>query len=114
MGRKRKSWLVPAECLLPGGAPMSAAGAQQTCIDSLKAEGNDAVMKRMKRLELVVDDTVNAAYLYLKQHPERGPDSDGCVADTVILEDLLPNYRGPDISLDFDREGVLIGLEIIG
>jgi uncharacterized protein YuzE len=71
-------------------------------------------MDRMKRLELVVDPTVNAAYLYLKQHPNRGPDSAGCVANTVVLEDLIPGYQGPDINLDFDKNGVLIGLEIIG
>ncbi len=71
-------------------------------------------MDRINRLELIVDPTVNAAYLYLKEHPLRGPESAGCVANTVALEDLLPGYRGPDINLDFNKDGVLIGLEIIG
>jgi uncharacterized protein YuzE len=72
------------------------------------------LMVRMKRLELVGDGTAGVAYLYLKQHPKRGPGSAGCVANTVVLEDLIPSYQGPDIHLDFDKNGVLIGLEIVG
>jgi uncharacterized protein YuzE len=71
-------------------------------------------MDRMKHLKLVTDLSADAAYLYLKQHPDLGRDRAGCVANTVVLEDLIPGYQGPDINLDFDRNGVLIGLEIIG
>ena len=71
-------------------------------------------MKRANRLELAVDNTAGAAYLYLPDHPARGADSAGCVANTVCLEDLVPGYQGPDIYLDFDKNGVLIGMEILG
>lgn len=63
-------------------------------------------------LQLVVDE--GASYLYLKDHPRSGPESVGCVANTIVLEDMVPGYRGPDIHLDFDKDGVLIGLEILG
>ncbi|RYG57595.1 MAG: DUF2283 domain-containing protein [Alphaproteobacteria bacterium] len=26
----------------------------------------------------------------------------------------MPSYQGPDINLDFDKNGILIGLEITG
>ncbi len=71
-------------------------------------------MDRMTRHELVTDASETEAYLYLKGHPRRGQDSADSVAETLILEDLIPGYRGPDINLDFDSDGVLIGLEIIG
>jgi uncharacterized protein YuzE len=71
-------------------------------------------MDRLGRLELVCDAWAQAAYLYLKEHPPRGDQSAGCVAQTLVLEDLVPGYKGPDIHLDFDKDGVLIGMEILG
>lgn len=51
------------------------------------------------------------AYLTLPQHPGRG--TYGCVKKTIRLYDLIADYKGPDIFLDFDAEGVLIGIEIL-
>ena len=70
-------------------------------------------MRQFGALELVVDASVDAAYLYLKGAP-RDERRVGSVANTIILEDLIPGYLGPDIHLDFDKNGVLIGLEILG
>jgi hypothetical protein len=49
------------------------------------------------------------AYLRLPTHPGvlRG-------ARTVPLVDLMGAYKGPYVVLDFDSEGVLVGIEIIG
>lgn len=32
---------------------------------------------------------------------------------TVRLHDLLGAYEGPEVNLDFDQEGVLVGIEIL-
>ncbi len=32
---------------------------------------------------------------------------------TVRLSELMPDPKGPDIHLDFDAEGTLIGIEIL-
>lgn len=37
----------------------------------------------------------------------------GIAAKTVDLSELVPDYVGPRIYLDFDEEGRLIGLEIL-
>jgi len=71
-------------------------------------------MRQFGALELVVDTSVDAAYLYLKGAPRDREDRVGSVANTIVLEDLIPGYLGPDINLDFDKNGVLIGLEILG
>jgi hypothetical protein len=49
------------------------------------------------------------AYLRLPTHPGvlRG-------ARTVPLVDLMGAYKGPYVVLDFDPEGVLVGIEVIG
>ena len=54
------------------------------------------------------DDGV--AYLYLPAHP--GEATQGSVSKQVRLSDLL-NYSGPDLYLDFDANGCLIGVEIL-
>lgn len=94
---------------------MSATGRKGPWFDTMALVNNIEVMDRMTRHELVVDSAAGAAYLYLIGHPRRGsPENAGCVANTVVLEDLVPGYQGPDINLDFDKDGILIGLEIIG
>jgi hypothetical protein len=55
------------------------------------------------------DDIV--AYVSLPGHPGRG--TAGVVAKQVRLRDLVGDHGGVDVFLDFDREGVLIGFEIL-
>lgn len=55
------------------------------------------------------DAAANASYLYLPDHPR----SDACIANTVPLEQVLPGYQGPDVNLDFDQGGRLIGIEVM-
>ncbi|WP_411885854.1 DUF2283 domain-containing protein [Polaromonas sp. YR568] len=58
----------------------------------------------------VSSDDEDVAYLSLPNHPGRG--SAGVVAKQVRLLDLL-QYVGPDIYLDLDEDGRLIGFEIL-
>ena len=37
----------------------------------------------------------------------------GIVKKQVELDDLIPDYKGPEIRLDFDKDGLLIGIEIL-
>jgi hypothetical protein len=37
----------------------------------------------------------------------------GIVKKTITLDELLEDYRGPRVSLDFDKDGILIGIEIL-
>jgi uncharacterized protein YuzE len=53
-----------------------------------------------KHAYVTVDPAANAAYIYLA-----GPVPDGGVADTV--------EGAPGINLDFDREGRLLGIELL-
>lgn len=65
----------------------------------------------MHPIELKKDAAANASYLYLPEHP--GVDSSGCVANTIPLHQIVEGYLGPDINLDFDGQGRLIGIEIL-
>ena len=59
----------------------------------------------------VSDDDDNVAYLKLPSHPE----GEICkMSKSVRLFDLIGKYEGPDVVLDFDEEGVLVGIEIVG
>jgi uncharacterized protein YuzE len=60
-------------------------------------------------LEISSDDE-DVAYLSLPNHPGRG--SPGVVSKQVRLLELL-QYVGPDVYLDIDESGRLIGFEII-
>lgn len=59
----------------------------------------------------VSDDDGDVGYVSLPDHPGAKP---GVVKKSVQLRDLLPDYAGPDLVFDFDKEGKLIGIEIIG
>ena len=61
------------------------------------------------RLEVSEDDE-NVAYVLLPDHPGTG--AKGAVARQTRLLDVL-KYAGPDIYLDFDKEGRLIGIEVL-
>lgn len=53
----------------------------------------------------------SVGYLYLSNHP--GPGSVGCVKGTVRLSALIPNYVGPEIHLDLEEAGAIIGIEVL-
>ncbi len=58
----------------------------------------------------VSDDDPEMAYLYLPNHPKQIVP--GIVKKQVRMADLIEGYKGPDIYLDFDASGTIIGLEI--
>lgn len=62
------------------------------------------------RLEISKDDS-NVGYLYLPTFPVK---SEGCVAKQISLHELIENYTGIPIYLDFDKNDYLIGIEIVG
>lgn len=67
----------------------------------------------IKKIRLKVSkDDHNVAYLYLPNHP--GNVVRGIVSKQVRLLEVLPDYKGADIYLDFNEEDVLIGIEILG
>ena len=50
----------------------------------------------------------SAAYLRLPTYPEEWPFG---VSSSVRLEDLIGAYEGPEVVLDFDEKGYLVGVE---
>ncbi len=58
----------------------------------------------------VSEDDEEMAYLYLADHPKKIVPS--IVSKQVRLSDLIEDYKGPDIYLDFDKNGTIIGIEI--
>jgi hypothetical protein len=58
----------------------------------------------------ISEDDENVAYLALPDHPGRG--AVGATAKQVRLRDLI-EYAGPDLYLDLDKDGKLIGVEIL-
>jgi hypothetical protein len=69
------------------------------------SKGNDG------RFELrVSEDDADVAYLRLPSHPGTTPCK---MSKSVRLCDLIGNYEGPDVVLDFDLRGVLVGIEIL-
>lgn len=64
-----------------------------------------------KKITLIIsEDDGDVAYLKLPDHPGNG--ISGAVNKQVRLLDIIA-YVGPDIYLDFDSKGCLIGLEIL-
>ena len=62
-----------------------------------------------QKISLAVSaDDQGVAYLYLPGHAGRGTPS---VAKQVRLSSLL-TYKGPDLYLDLDGDGQLVGVEI--
>jgi len=66
-------------------------------------------MESPKRCKLTIITSGDAAYLQIPfdSSVERK------VAKNVMLRDLLSGYLGPEIVLDFDNEGRLLGIEIL-
>ena len=69
-------------------------------------------MKTIKNIELKVSsDDEDVAYLYLPGHPRKA--EAGVVQKQVDLRKVISQYSGPDVYLDFNNEGKLIGIEIL-
>lgn len=62
------------------------------------------------KLEVSEDDE-DVAYLSFPGHPGPKP---GCVKRTVNLRELMGEYQGPDVNLDFGESNRLIGIEMVG
>ncbi len=64
-----------------------------------------------KRFKLQLSDGEHeVAYLQLPSYPVR---KDWRTSKSVRLFDLIGKYQGPDIVLDFDDDGVLVGIEVL-
>jgi len=69
----------------------------------------DRFSGRRGTFELRLDHSQPAmAYLRLPTYPEQWPFG---VSRTICLGDLLGPYEGPEVLLDFDEQGVLVGVE---
>jgi hypothetical protein len=66
--------------------------------------------KKLGRFELrVSEDDQDVAYLRLPSHP-----GETCkMSKSIRLVDLMGSYEGPDVVLDFDQDGVLVGIEFL-
>ena len=68
-------------------------------------------MAKQKIILTVSEDDPDVAYLQLPDHP--GEETYNAVAKTFRLLEVIPNYKGPDIYLDFGHDEKLIGIEIL-
>ncbi|NQZ02922.1 MAG: DUF2283 domain-containing protein, partial [Bdellovibrionales bacterium] len=59
----------------------------------------------------VSEDDPDVAYLQLPDHP--GVGTLNVVGKQVDLRELIQDYAGPDVYLDFGQDGKLIGIEIM-
>ncbi len=57
------------------------------------------------------DADSDTAYIALPGHPEQI--EPGVVKKTISLDDIIDDYMGPRIYLDFNKDGKLIGIEIL-
>ena len=65
----------------------------------------------IQKMNLTIsDDDEDVGYLALPGHP--GPGAPRAVAKRLRLKELV-TYAGADVHLDFDKDGKLIGLEIL-
>lgn len=68
-------------------------------------------MDVLGRFELKVsEDDADVAYLCLPTYPGEITQ----MSKSVRLVDLMGKYDGPDVVLDFDMSGTLVGIEIVG
>ena len=71
----------------------------------MKSEKSKIVLK-------ISEGDENVGYVYLPKHPKIL--TPGIVKKTIWLSDIIKDYKGIPIYLDFDEEGELIGIEIVG
>jgi hypothetical protein len=75
-----------------------------------RSAGVSPVAANLIRVSLVGDDA-RTAYIALPGYPENVVP--GVVSRTLNLTDLVKGYVGPRVHLDFNVEGVLIGIEVL-
>jgi hypothetical protein len=63
------------------------------------------------KIEFTLGSEGDVAYISLPDHPGKG--TGGTTNKQLRLRDLVKDYKGPDIYLDFDKENRLIGIEIL-
>ncbi len=64
------------------------------------------------RIELKIgSEDGKVGYVSLPDHPR--DTVPGCVSYQKRLADLIEDYEGPDLYFDFDKNGCLIGIEIL-
>ena len=62
------------------------------------------------KIELTVSEgDPDVAYLTLPKYTG----GHGSVSRTVSVRGLMDEYKGPDLYLDFDHDGYLVGVEIL-
>jgi hypothetical protein len=68
------------------------------------------ITRRIGRFQLELsDDAHEVAYLKLPTYPV----GQLRTAKSLRLCDIVGRYEGPDVNLDFDQDGVLVGIEIL-
>ncbi len=69
-------------------------------------------MKTGKISTKISEDDPSVGYITLPSYPKK---NDGkIVYKSIDLIDIIKNYKGPQVILDFDENSVLIGIEVIG
>ena len=53
----------------------------------------------------------DTAYIKLPGHPDKP--KFGIVCKTIDLVEVIANYKGPRVMLNFNKDGKLIGIEIL-
>lgn len=56
------------------------------------------------------DGDYHQTYLELADHPH---ELTSCVIRTVRIHNLIENYDGPGIAIDFDKDNRAVGIEIL-
>jgi uncharacterized protein YuzE len=69
-------------------------------------------LKKQNFILKISTDDENVAYLQLPKHPKKLVI--GIVKKTISLSEIIEGYKSIPIHLDFDEEGELIGIEIVG
>ena len=72
--------------------------------------GQTDFKKKLGRFELrVSEDDQDVAYLRLPSHP-----GETCkMSKSIRLAELMGTDEGPEVVLDFDHDGVLVGIELL-
>jgi Protein of unknown function (DUF2283) len=73
----------------------------------------DNLNMSVKRMMLKVSkEDATVGYLYLPNHAGKGVS--GVSKKQIHLHELIENYKGADVILDFNKDDELIGIEILG
>ncbi|WP_194207527.1 DUF2283 domain-containing protein [Superficieibacter sp. 1612_C1] len=63
------------------------------------------------KMQLESNKDGDIAYLFLPKHPGKG--TPGITAKQISLHSIINDYQGPEIILDFDKDGEIIGMEFL-